>query len=371
MGLATLYKKAKTGKITECKIEAIHAEVITATGYVDGIKTLHKYSAKAKNIHKRNATTAEEQAIKEAKAKWEKQLKKGYTLSPTGETDKKLPRKIKKFQDLMATERTRKNLIFPCLIEDKLNGINSEYRKEDLNLCNYSRGGDNFPLNPVQIEEIVDIMETFNLDSLNGEQYCEGLYLQDIQAAVTKLNEQSKDIVFNIFEFPTYEATYEVKTALKLRIIDYIKEKGYKSVAVIGVTVINSMEELDTYYEDALKRGCEGVVISNYRSWYKYNERSSDVWKRKPAEDAEYKVLDCRYDRYGHAIYVCETSAGKEFSVKRKGTKEERIADAEIASSNIGRWLRVEFEMLSKEGKPQKPVGLEFRECDDTGAPQI
>ena len=64
-----------------------------------------------------------------------------------------------------------------------------------------------------------------------------------------------------------------------------------------------------------------------------------------------------------------ENEVGKECAVKLKlkGTNEERLAMAANAGSYIGKYLTVEYEMLSKDGVPQKPVGQYFRQVDANG----
>jgi len=90
--------------------------------------------------------------------------------------------------------------------------------------------------------------------------------------------------------------------------------------------------------------------------------------KNKPVQEAEFQVVSHKLDKNKHAVFTC-SSPGGNFSVKCKGTAEQRLAMASHAEDYYGKWLTVEYEMLSKDGKPLKPVGLTFRLCDPSGEP--
>src|SRR5271170_7156822 len=85
-----LYKKTSTGAIQMWKISSIPQHIscgeasiiVTEHGQVDGkIQTTKDLITEGKNIGKKNATDAYQQAEAEAQAKWEKQKKKGYVES--------------------------------------------------------------------------------------------------------------------------------------------------------------------------------------------------------------------------------------------------------------------------------------------------
>ena len=79
MKLPTIYKKTKTGKIQEWTIEVKGSQYRTISGQTDGEKITNNWSdCDIKNAGRSNATTPEEQAIKEAEAKRKKKLESGY-----------------------------------------------------------------------------------------------------------------------------------------------------------------------------------------------------------------------------------------------------------------------------------------------------
>ena len=74
--LPTLYKKDTTGKIRQWTVIAEENKFWSQQGVIDGKIVINKPTVTSpKNVGRSNETTAEEQAVAEAKAKWEK--KKG------------------------------------------------------------------------------------------------------------------------------------------------------------------------------------------------------------------------------------------------------------------------------------------------------
>ena len=115
---------------------------------------------------------------------------------------------------------------------------------------------------------------------------------------------------------------------------------------------------------------------------YEYNTRSLDVFKVKAVQDAEFRVMDYKLDKNGHAVFECLcnhrvpmtnpvpngiSTFAPRFNVKLRGTNEERLTMAAEAGSYIGKFLKVEYETLSKDGIPLKPVGVMFRTVDANG----
>ena len=77
---STLYSKDRKGNLQQWQVSTDGAEVIVQYGLVGGKQAESRHTAYPKNVGRANATTAEEQAIKEAQSKWELQLKKGYAM---------------------------------------------------------------------------------------------------------------------------------------------------------------------------------------------------------------------------------------------------------------------------------------------------
>ena len=79
MTFSTLYKKTNTGAIQSWTVSVDDTRIITYHGqHMGKLQKTEDTIKEGKNAGRANATTAQEQANAEAKAKWEKQKKKGY-----------------------------------------------------------------------------------------------------------------------------------------------------------------------------------------------------------------------------------------------------------------------------------------------------
>ena len=355
-----IYKRTKTGAIQTYQVVA-EGPVITVTqGQLNGKLQSYKTYCEGKNIGKSNETTPTEQAELEAAAKLASKLKEGYTYDESGEISVNLPMKVKTYQE------QRRNVIFPCTSTFKYNGVNGEYRLEDDQLVLYSRGGEIYPPIPHLEPSVRAAMDILGTTSLNGELYIHGVHLQDIQSAVKKPNELTPQLTFVIFALPLFEGTFN-KAIYKLQRFHVTHPLHHLSVAA-AVPCYNH-DEIDSHLRLALSKGYEGTVIYNLDGRYRYNERSSDVFKYKLAQDAEFEVIDYSIDKSGHPVFQCRTTDGNTFSVKPTGTDAERRNYLANIDSYIGAWLTVEFETYSKSGIPLKPVGIRFRQCSPQGDP--
>ena len=82
MKLSKLFKRTTIGKVQTWEIEIEGDKYRTISWQQDGKQIVNNWTVcKAKNVGRANATTAEEQALKEAEAKHQKKLESGYHLN--------------------------------------------------------------------------------------------------------------------------------------------------------------------------------------------------------------------------------------------------------------------------------------------------
>jgi len=118
MKLPTIYKKTKTGKIQEWTIEVKGSQYRTISGHTDSDnKITNNWSdCEIKNAGKANATTPEEQCLKEAEAKRKKKLESGYFESI------KDINKIQYFEPMLAQKYEDHEINYPVYSQPKLDG---------------------------------------------------------------------------------------------------------------------------------------------------------------------------------------------------------------------------------------------------------
>lgn len=353
--LAKLYKKTKTGSVQVCIITTLNDTYTVTFGRLNGKMQSITTVCTSKNVGKSNYISPQQQALREAEAIHTKKQKSGYVLSEAGESDIKL---VMKVQDYW---KHKSKVKFPCYVSRKLNGINAEERLSGTELTLLSRGGEEYPRIPHIEQSVHKLMADLGTDALNGELYVQGTSLQKITSYVKKPKPESGLLEFHVFDAPNLGGTYAQRIA-KLINTDYPH--------IVPAVLANSHEELQELHDLAVEQGYEGIIIRNADCKYEYNTRSNSAFKMKVALDKEFQVVGYKLDKYDHPVYTCASDGGN-FSVKRKGTAEQRLADAAVVESNIGKWLTVEFESYSDAGKPTKPVGLNFRDCDTDGNPLV
>lgn len=368
--LQTLYKTARTGKTQVFDIEVNSGTYTVSWGVVGGARQSKTTTCVGKNIGRSNETSPEDQAILEANAIWTKKQKANYSTSASAPTTVYLPMKVNDYHDF------KHKIVFPAFSSVKLNGVNCEYRIIDGKLRLLSRGGEDYPIPAHQAEEALRLLDHLDGISINGEMYCHGEHLQDIMAATKKHNALTPKLKFHIFDFPNAGGTYAERCT---KLYPAVAELDLQSIATINVGVVEDHDDIAEQHDDVVAEGYEGLVVRNRTALYEYNTRSLDVFKVKAVQDAEFRVMDYKLDKNGHAVFECdalpitvktddnEAFGLKPFSVKLRGTNEERLAMAAEAGSYIGKFLTVSFECFSKDGIPLKPVGVMFRTVDANG----
>lgn len=351
----TLYKKTATGAVQQWKV-AVSGNKITVTfGQVSGKMQTKDTFCEGKNLGRANETSPEDQATKEAISKWEKQLKSGYVECSSGTRVVFLPMRVKSYFD----KKNKDYVKFPATIGRKLNGVNGECRLVDGNLVQLSRGGEEYPLPPKKAqEELISVMGMLEATSLNYEIYLHGVHLQDTTGAV-KAPHKHKDLweklEYHIFDIPSSSEVWKDRLAS----LETVSDLSY--VKIVENYEVLSHDEIIEFQDKFVAEGYEGSVVRNYDGLYEYNKKTSDVLKVKYVQSEEFKVVGYVLDKNQQPVFTC-TSSGGPFKVKPKGTAEQRKAIADNADNWIGKWLTVEYETLSKDGIPLKPVGITLRE---------
>ena len=166
--LPTLYKLDSKGKTREWTISFDGNSFWSAQGIVG--KKIHKNKptiCKPKNIGRSNETSEEEQAELEAKAKWEKKRKDGYTQDIDSVKQKKF------YQPMLAQnyEDRKGELSFPLYCQPKLDGVRCIILKEDGEVVAKTRNGRPIDTIPHIINKIKGFFLMYPDAILDGELY--------------------------------------------------------------------------------------------------------------------------------------------------------------------------------------------------------
>lgn len=171
--------------------------------------------------------------------------------------------------------------------------------------------------------------------------------------------------------------------------LNHLKNKLDGLISIIESKEVNSFEEAQSYYQEALARHEEGIILKNKDLLYK-NGTSNECIKFKEVKECELKVIGFEYGsgKYSQCIgsLIC-TSADNKVVVKISGltdamrgvepvdkkdsSKGLKVIDGFDMNQYNGKIISVEFNQIIKaEGSETYSLFLpriqEFREDKDT-----
>ncbi len=126
--LPIIFKRTETGSIQQLELIVKNNTFYTVTGKVGGkLITSIPTVVEGKNIGRSNETSPVEQAIKEAQAKWDKKVEKGYSTNI-----KKIDTCRTYFEPMLAHKYNdyKDNIKFPVLVSPKIDGCRMVAQKK-------------------------------------------------------------------------------------------------------------------------------------------------------------------------------------------------------------------------------------------------
>lgn len=361
--MKTLYSKDSKGELRIWTIFTVGPEVVVKHGKLNGKIQEKRYTSDPKNQGKANATTADEQAVLEAEAKYVKQLKSGYFPSQEEALgfEEFTPMKAMNYKDFAGKVK------YPCYMQPKLNGQRLMIDKSGVA---WSKQGE-----PLELPGHWTGVKEFaiKMGGLDGEVYAGlesegGLSLQKIISAFRKPNADTPKLQYYVYDIPSSEKQHDRLNTLEWGLCISPPPETVKSA---GLKWVDTPEEGDKHYEIWSEQGYEGAIYRNCLGQYEFGKRSYDLIKRKTRQTAEAKVLSVEKDRNGWGILQCKTPEGIEFKCQMKvdaGNKNYRLY--ENALELIGQYIEYEYEELSDFSVPTKPTGVGIRAVDQYGRPK-
>lgn len=321
-----------------------YSEIITTHGYVDAPrKTESRVKVEqGKNIGKKNETTHFAQAIKDAQSKWNKKRdSEGYvthrhssdlhrdenTYRSTTEKSVATDMEIK-FPMLAQDYFKQKNkLVFPCFMQPKLDGYRMIYEN---GRCT-SRQGKEFDTmkNTTLFTELQSIQEDLILD---GELYVHGGTFEHLGVLRKKrILESDKELLEQI-EYHVYDVIDTSKPFHERNrlLCDLFQGDTFQKIKIVPTMLISSETEIKPQHTRFVNDNYEGSILRNSKGMYRCKFRSSDLLKYKDFEDSEYPIVGFTFEKDTTGdddpliVWTCKTEEGHEFSVRPKGTHDER-----------------------------------------------
>ena len=378
----TLFGEASTGK---AKMWSISVEprddtgvIVQSHGYIGGKLILNtRVVSEGKNLGKKNATTAIQQAVSEAQSIWNKKRDAGYApaaaaaaaaapaaaaaaaaaVAPAAEFKSPLPMLAQDYN------KRGKDIKFPCYAQRKLDGVRC-VALAGIGL--FSRNGKATSKHLTHIRAEVDRLAPGTV--LDGELYSDTLTFQEIvglvKKATLKAGDAEKMAQIHLCVYDTIrDGTNESRNTW---LTDTFKQ-GFSALRLLPTTTCASVDDVRTLHASYVAEGYEGLILRNKAGMYKVGHRSCDLQKYKEFEDAEYVVSGFKEGdgvEKGCVIWECKTAAGQMFAVRPRGTHEQRTEDFKNGAKYMGKKLTVRYQELTTDGIPRFPVGIAFRDYE-------
>ena len=362
-----LYKRASSGAIQKWQIAVDGCVIITRWGKIDGaIQETRDTIKEGKNLGRANATTPEQQAEAEAKAMWEKKLKKDYVRTiEDAEAGKSselieggiLPMLAHKFSEY------GDKIVYPAFCQPKLDGNRCTAILDSRGKCTlWSRTRK--PIN--SMPHIVSAVEVLGYKGMtfDGELYNHEYH--DKFEELEHLIRSSKPAEgHEIVQYHVYDLAMPGIYLERLRVLE-VAFNSFRSDSLKFVETIRveNEDDLMAAFNKFLDEKYEGAIVRNAAGLY-VNKRSYDLQKIKTMQDDEFKVLDVKEGRgrlAGHAVFVCEVKPGITVDAKMKGKLEKLKQYWDNPALAIGRRLTIQYQGFTNTGSLRFPVALRFRE---------
>lgn len=380
----TLYKKNSNGSLQFWEIQVKSANEVGAdlsSAYSAGIiltrfgqlgtdspQTAQDTVTEGKNTGKANATTAYEQACREAQSKWEKQKKKGYVetkeAAEADEVDDVIeggiaPMLAHKFKDHEA------KIKYPCYVQPKLDGMRCIAILKDGKCTLWTRTRKRINSCPHIVKEIESVLKGDWM--LDGELYNHDL--RDNLEAIISLARQSEPaeghetVQYHVYDLPcpgTFQDRAEklynlLHTASKAQEVKYLKIVPTARVLTAAALDEAFQRFLEDRYEGAMARNADGPYV---------NKRSYDLQKIKSFEEDEFKIVGVEEGRGKYAglvaRFVCETPEGYKFYPPFNAPLKRLREMYDDRTNLIGKQLTVRYLRYSHTDKPV-PYGCKGR----------
>lgn len=317
------------------------------SGIKDGKMVLSGWKVvKAKNVGRSNATTAEQQAEKAARAKWQRQKDSGYCEDLSNQISPPRPMLAKKFEGCLDQVAT---------LQPKLDGVRVLARADGL----WSRTGKRMGPSVDHIWEQLQPFFENNPDMvIDGEVYNHS-HKDDFNGLISlirkeKLNESDKTKVRKILQYHMYDSWVE---GVKQKYDERWKQLPQESGSLRRV--IYYTKKVSDALEDHLKYGYEGSMVRVVDMPYE-NKRSKGLLKVKKFHDAEFQVLRVESgvgNWSGKAKRIVVDYNGKEVGCGIRGTEQEmKDLLGRVNGGEMPKQATVRYFEVTNDGSLRFPV---------------
>ena len=378
--LPTLYKTTATGAIQEWTIRVDKSGddgvIVTRWGQSIGeIQETKDRVTEGKNLGKKNATTAYEQACAEAQAKWTKKrdIKHYAEMGADGKVQSKEERIEEGSVEPMLAEKWKDFVgrLKPdawIIAQIKLNGLRGVAKKQKGKVTIYTRGGKTVTCVPeinAELERIMPEGATWDGEICTEDAKPTAAMFQRIMgAARRKEHTPDADLLFyHIFD----NATQKIAELGYVKRMDSIAD-SWDAQRVKLKTVdhkVIQVHEVLAFEQALTEEGYEGAIIRMMDAPYEH-KRTKNLLKVKSFIDDEFEIVDVlpgrgiRTTMAGKVVVRLKDGQTNEAGVSGSHEQAKELLDNK--KKYIGRMCTVRFFNYTGEGKLFHPVFYGMRE---------
>ena len=362
--LPTLYKRTELGQIQVWTMHVDGNKFYSIEGIQGGTMTTNKPTVCAgKNVGRANETSPEEQATKEAQAKWKKKTESGYSTD-VGKVDDAMayfePQLAHKYNDY------KDRVKFPVLVSKKLDGLRMIITKQGI----FTRNGKIFNATPHLRKVLEPIFVEHPNWVLDGEGYTSDVPFEKVVSLIKRqkptaedLAESAKLVQFWLFDgvVDAKNASFDKRFGIITEAISKLSAEARKMIVVVDNIEVTTHEEIIKYHDKFVGQGFEGIMIRVPSAPYE-NKRSRNLLKYKQFIDDEFEIIDVvegQGNRSGMAGQLTlKMKDGKTFGAGIKGGEDFYKELWKDRVTYTGKKATVRYQNLTEAGVPRFPVAV-------------
>jgi len=365
--LPKLFKRTELGQIQEWTMNIDGNKYYSSEGIQGGTITNNKPTiAIGLNVGKANETTPEEQASKEAQAKWQKKVEKGYSSDI-----KKIDNASAYFEPMLCHkyEDYKEKVIFAntVFVQPKLDGQRCIARMDGL----WSRNGKVIKSVPHIYNALKPLFDKNPNLIFDGELYCDKfkndfnqiMHLVRQQKPTSQdLKDSAESIQYWIYDLPSTADVFSIRYGVLSKLVKSLD----KSIVLVQTELVKSQIDMDKFYGGWIDSGYEGQII-RLDTMYE-NKRSRNILKRKEFITDEYPILEvCEGlgNKSGMAGFmVLKLKSGDTFKSNIKGTHILMEKIWKNKNNYVGKTATCKFFQLTPDGVPRFPYVIDVARED-------
>lgn len=390
-----LYQRTQTGAIQQWQIAVFDNVIQTIHGQVDGkLQTTTDTIREGKNPGKANATTPEQQAEKEAGAKWTKQKKKGYVESINDAREGKVDIVIEGgIEPMLAPSKVyptfASKLTFPVYVQPKLDGSRLIAILKDGACTLWSRTRKRVNSLPHIARAVEAQFGKFGNVILDGEAFSYD-YRNSFEDLMSLIRPDEpvpghEVIDYHVYDLPSSSGDFGGRNFD----LEVMMAGASQPLVLVRTERALDHNEVMRLHEVNLAMEYEGSMVRNDGP-YEFGKRSVHLQKLKNFVDCEFKIVGAEEGRGKDAgtigAFICEeplavlvegedperpsgalhysptvTCGPKTFKARLKATYARRRELFEHPEQWRGQMLTVTYQNRTSINIPRFPIGKGLR----------